>query len=256
MRVCAAVRGTDPNGRRSTARRGSPARVTIRQVADRLLALADRLAAGSRRSASRERGEPMSDPQLDQNLPGVPRDPRTRRRLRGAQARRVRDRARRRPRELQEVPAVDDSVTYPKVGHDLRGEIGSTPSVDLPDYSGPFKADLRFSDFSRDQLVRMLSMSYEYYVLLVEAWAAEVALAQGRRRDAGAPDGRVDRRRAPARAAHLRGVVGVRRGRRDAGARRRRRHRSARSSPIRGTRSATRSGSSSCSSGATSSSCS
>jgi hypothetical protein len=39
--------------------------------------------------------------------------------------------------------------------------------------------DLRFSDFSREALVRMLSMSHEYYVLLVEAWAAELASRQG-----------------------------------------------------------------------------
>jgi hypothetical protein len=74
---------------------------------------------------------------------------------------------------FKKFPRVDDNVTYKKVGRDVRGEMGD-PTVDLPDYSGPFKADLRFSDFSREQLLRMLSMSYEYYVLLVEAWASEV----------------------------------------------------------------------------------
>jgi hypothetical protein len=73
----------------------------------------------------------------------------------------------------KKFPRVDDNVTYKKVGRDRRGEMGD-PSVDLPDYSGPFNPDLKFSDFAQDQLVRMLSMSYEYYVSLVESWAAEV----------------------------------------------------------------------------------
>jgi len=76
-------------------------------------------------------------------------------------------------------PRVDDTVTYKKVGHDVRGDVDIDPNVDLPDYSGPFKADLRFSDFSGEALVRMLSMSYEYYVLLIEAWAAELRARKG-----------------------------------------------------------------------------
>ncbi len=78
----------------------------------------------------------------------------------------------------KKFPRVDDNVTYKKEGHDRRGEIGDL-DVDMPDYSGPFKADLRFSDFSQEQLVRMLSMSHEYYVLLVEAWAAELRTRKG-----------------------------------------------------------------------------
>jgi hypothetical protein len=78
----------------------------------------------------------------------------------------------------KKFPRVDDNVTYKKVGRDQRGEMGD-PNVDLPDYSGPFKADLRFSDFSREQLVRMLSMSYEYYALLIDAWAGEIRNRKG-----------------------------------------------------------------------------
>jgi hypothetical protein len=74
----------------------------------------------------------------------------------------------------KKFPRVDDNVTYKKKGQDLRGEVKVDPNVDLPDYSGPFNPNLRFSDFSAEQLVRMLSMSYEYYVLLVESWASEV----------------------------------------------------------------------------------
>ncbi len=55
--------------------------------------------------------------------------------------------------DYRKFPRVDDNVTYKKTGHDHRGEIEVDPSVDLPDYSGPFRADLRFSDFSKEQLV-------------------------------------------------------------------------------------------------------
>jgi len=80
---------------------------------------------------------------------------------------------------FKKFPRVDDTVTYKKQGRDLRGEVKIDPDVDLPDYSGPFRADLRFSDFAQEQLVKMLSMSYEYYVVLVDAWASEVASRSG-----------------------------------------------------------------------------
>ena len=54
---------------------------------------------------------------------------------------------------FKKFPRVDDNVTYKKKGRDIRGEVKIDPNVDLPDYSGPFKADLRFSDFSKEQLV-------------------------------------------------------------------------------------------------------
>ena len=79
----------------------------------------------------------------------------------------------------KKFPRVDDNVTYKKDGHDTRAEIKIDPSVDLPDYSGPFKADLRFSDFSKEALVNMLSLSCEYYALLIDAWAAEIATRYG-----------------------------------------------------------------------------
>ncbi|WP_426573915.1 hypothetical protein [Aquihabitans sp. McL0605] len=79
----------------------------------------------------------------------------------------------------KKFPRVDDAVTYPKVRYDTRADIDVEHSQDLSDYSGPFQQDLRFSDFSREALVRMLGMSHEYYVLLVEAWAGEIAARQG-----------------------------------------------------------------------------
>lgn len=79
---------------------------------------------------------------------------------------------------FRKFPRVDDNVTYKKDGRDHRAELVDS-GLELPDYSGPFKADLRFADFSREALVNMLSLSYEYYVLLVEAWASEVASRKG-----------------------------------------------------------------------------
>ena len=80
---------------------------------------------------------------------------------------------------FKKFPRVDDRVTYKKVGRDVRGDIDIDPDVNLPDYSGPFKADLKFSDFSQEMLVRMMSMSYEYYALLVRSWASEVGKRVG-----------------------------------------------------------------------------
>jgi hypothetical protein len=79
----------------------------------------------------------------------------------------------------KKFPRVDDNVTYKKEGRDHRADINVEDSLELPDYSGPFKADLHFSDFSNDALISMYSLSYEYYMLLVDAWAAEVASRVG-----------------------------------------------------------------------------
>jgi len=47
---------------------------------------------------------------------------------------------------------VDDNVTYPKTTLDIRQELDSDSGAELPDYSGPYRADLRFTDFSKDAL--------------------------------------------------------------------------------------------------------
>jgi hypothetical protein len=79
---------------------------------------------------------------------------------------------------FKKFPRVDDSVTYKKAGRDHRADLADS-GLDLPDYSGPFKADLKFTDFSCDALVNMLGMSHEYYALLIESWAVEVAARKG-----------------------------------------------------------------------------
>lgn len=75
----------------------------------------------------------------------------------------------------RKFPRVDDAVTYKKDRVDTRAEIDLASGLELPDYSGPFMADLRFSDFADEALVNMLSLSHEYYALLIDAWAGEVA---------------------------------------------------------------------------------
>ena len=80
---------------------------------------------------------------------------------------------------FKKFPVVDPPGTHKPTGPDTRAHIRVEASDELPDYSGPFKADLRFSDFSNQALVNMMAMSDEYYRVCVEAWADEVATATG-----------------------------------------------------------------------------
>jgi len=50
---------------------------------------------------------------------------------------------------FKKFPVVDPPGKYMKVGHDTRSDISPDDSPELPDYSGPFKGNLRFSDFSK-----------------------------------------------------------------------------------------------------------
>jgi hypothetical protein len=77
-------------------------------------------------------------------------------------------------------PRVDDSVTYPKKDLDIRHELGSDSGAELPDYSGPYRQDLRYTDFSTDALAnRFLPWSAQYLQLCVDGWATEVGLRYG-----------------------------------------------------------------------------
>lgn len=74
---------------------------------------------------------------------------------------------------------VDDGVTYAKGALDIRAEIVDS-GAELPDYSGPYKADVRFSDFSTEALAtRFLPWTERYLQLCVDGWAAEVARRYG-----------------------------------------------------------------------------
>ena len=80
---------------------------------------------------------------------------------------------------FKKFPVVDPPGTHKPTGVDTRAQIQVDSSAELPDYSGPFKSDLRFSDFSNPALVNMIAMSDEYYRVCVSAWADEVADGYG-----------------------------------------------------------------------------
>jgi hypothetical protein len=75
---------------------------------------------------------------------------------------------------------VDDTITYPKAALDLRQQVDVDSGAELPDYSGPYRPDLRFTDFSREALAtRFLPWSEAYLQLCVDGWAGEVAHRYG-----------------------------------------------------------------------------
>jgi len=76
--------------------------------------------------------------------------------------------------------AVADGVTFAKDRLDIRHEIDVDSGAELEDYSGPYRPDLRFTDFSRNALAtRFLPWSEEYLVVCVDGWASEVATRYG-----------------------------------------------------------------------------
>jgi hypothetical protein len=75
---------------------------------------------------------------------------------------------------------VDDTVSYRKAGLDIRQQVDVDSGAELPDYSGAYKADLRFTDFSKQALAeKFLPWSQAYLQLCVDAWAREVAKRHG-----------------------------------------------------------------------------
>ena len=77
-------------------------------------------------------------------------------------------------------PRVDDGVTYPKVDLDIRQELDVDSGAELPDYRGPYRADLRFTDFSREALAtKFIPWSARYLQVCVDGWATEVAKRYG-----------------------------------------------------------------------------
>src|SRR5262245_47655383 len=64
---------------------------------------------------------------------------------------------------------VDDNVTYPKADLDVRQQLDVESGAELPDYSGPYRADLRFTDFSKEALAtKFLPWSELYMQLCVD----------------------------------------------------------------------------------------
>src|SRR3954470_24758426 len=75
---------------------------------------------------------------------------------------------------------VDDSVTYAKKNLDIRQELHVDSGAELPDYSGAYRQDLRFTDFSKEALAtKFLPWSEAYMQLCVDGWAAEVSKRYG-----------------------------------------------------------------------------
>jgi hypothetical protein len=75
---------------------------------------------------------------------------------------------------------VDDDVTYPKADLDIRQQLDVDSGDELPDYSGPYRADLRFTDFSAEALaMRFLPWSEHYLQTCVDGWATEVTRRYG-----------------------------------------------------------------------------
>jgi hypothetical protein len=77
-------------------------------------------------------------------------------------------------------PRVDDKVTYAKGDLDIRDQIHVDSGADLPDYSGPYRADLRYTDFSAEALAtKFLPWAEVYRESCIDAWATEVAKRYG-----------------------------------------------------------------------------
>ncbi len=82
--------------------------------------------------------------------------------------------------DYPKFPRVDDSVTYARTNVDIRQDVDVDSGAELPDYSGPYRGDLRFTDFSSEALAtRFLPWAEEYVLLCVNGWASEVARRYG-----------------------------------------------------------------------------
>lgn len=78
-------------------------------------------------------------------------------------------------RSYPKFPRVDDRVTYARSGADVRQQVDVDSGAELPDYAGPYRADLRFTDFSKDALRhKLLPFSEAYLLLSIDGWAREV----------------------------------------------------------------------------------
>jgi len=75
---------------------------------------------------------------------------------------------------------VDDDVTYPKTSLDIRQQLDVDSGAELDDYSGPYRPELRFTDFSKKALAtKFLPWSDAYLQVCVDGWAGEVSKRYG-----------------------------------------------------------------------------
>ncbi len=77
-------------------------------------------------------------------------------------------------------PKVDDTVTYPKKDLDIRYQLDVDSGAELEDYSGSYRADLRYTDFSTHALAtKFIPWSEQYLLLCVNGWFDEVSRRYG-----------------------------------------------------------------------------
>jgi hypothetical protein len=80
----------------------------------------------------------------------------------------------------EKFPRVDDTVTYPKADLDVRYLLDEDSGAELDDYSGPYRPNLRYTDFSTTALAtKIIPWSDAYLRLCVDGWAAEIAHRYG-----------------------------------------------------------------------------
>jgi hypothetical protein len=85
------------------------------------------------------------------------------------------------PEDFIKFPVVDTGQEFLLHPDRMdRRHLPGDPNMDLPDYSGPFREDLRFTDFSKETLLGMLEMNTEYRRVWVGAWLDEAEAAFGR----------------------------------------------------------------------------
>jgi hypothetical protein len=81
---------------------------------------------------------------------------------------------------FKKFPVLDPLARYRKTTFDNRQELRADLGIDLPDYSGPFREDLRFTDFSSELLVDMLRMNDGYLAVWIGGWLEEAEATFGR----------------------------------------------------------------------------
>jgi hypothetical protein len=79
-------------------------------------------------------------------------------------------------KNFPKFPRVDEAVTYKRADLDIRYELGVDSGAELPDYSGPYRADLRYTDFSKEFLAfKVIPWSEAYMQVCVDGWSAEIS---------------------------------------------------------------------------------
>jgi len=77
-------------------------------------------------------------------------------------------------------PKLDATVTYPKKDLDVRYQLDTDSGAELADYSGPYRPNLRYTDFSKEFLAeKVIPWSARYLQLCVDGWSDEIVERYG-----------------------------------------------------------------------------